>query len=85
MFRPISFKKFITGYAREYRRELEEYWTKNKNKGIIPLGLDDEILHQYTAYQNYLQSGKLIMVTWVLAIATIIFSGLTLYFQYHVK
>lgn len=81
MFRPISFKEWIRRYEREYKRELNEWQTVNHSDGIIPQGLDESLLQQYVAYTTQIQTRKLIIATWFLAIFTIILSLISLFIK----
>jgi hypothetical protein len=63
--------------------KIEAYDTaleKQKNEVI-----EERIVSAWMIYQTIETNKKLVRVTWILAIATIILSGLTLYFQYFNK
>lgn len=63
-----------------YAKKVEERWNV-KSKNVASLAHQEEknrFFLLYTAYTNK----QLVWATWVLAIATIILSALTLYFQY---
>lgn len=82
----MSFIKWYREYRKSFDDSLIEYAKDYKlkiNNGIctIPIGLENETLQLYNAYKHQKATNKLVIVTWVLAISTIVLSGVTIYFQ----
>lgn len=81
----MEFEKWAEEYELEHKKALKKWQDRSKLKSIIPKGFGDKLLQQYVAYRNEMATKKLVRVTWVLAIATIILSISTLYFNYWAK
>jgi len=70
----MKFKKFYEKFKKEaYDLSLEAHKTEETERRIV---------NAWMAYQTIETNKRLVWATWALAIATIILSGLTLYFQY---
>ncbi len=76
-----SFSDSLINYSK-YRGGLK---MKDETTMLIPEGLEDKTVQLYTAYRIEKTNKWLVWATWLLAIATIILSGITLYFQYFNK
>ena len=74
----MSFNGWLKGYNKVYNHKLREWQEKSEMKAIIPEGFGEELLKQYSAYRSELVTKNLVIVTWVLALATITLSLLTL-------
>lgn len=74
----MGFKNWIKGYEKVYNNELKEWQEKSGMKAIIPKGFGEELLKQYSAYKSESATKNLVIVTWVLALATITLNLLTL-------
>lgn len=63
-----------------FRKKADEKWFKHRANmtSFVAQQERDRFYQLYSAYANK----ELVLATWALAIATIILSGLTLYFQY---
>ena len=78
----MNFKEWLNGYNNEYKRELKEWHDKNPNfKSVIPAGLDEQLIQQYSAYRSELATKKLVIVTWCLAIATTILAIISIFIK----
>ena len=73
----MSFEKWFE----EYEKSSHETWDKTQKEkpGLIREGYDGKILQCYLAYKQFQATKWLVIATWVLAIASIILSILTLY------
>jgi len=83
----MSFKKWFDDYTKiavyfERRNALKQNPSIPKNTHIAIHTLDDKIFQSYIAYRIERINRWLVFATWSLAIASIILSVLTIYFQY---
>jgi hypothetical protein len=87
-----GFDKWVESYEREYARNITRdtdrltgtsgLMTIDDGKGDAILsysGYDEKTLRLYIAYQNEKTTKNLVWATWILVIATIILSILTLF------
>lgn len=74
----MNFKQWLTDYGKEYKRELKEWQNTTGIKSLIPHGLDEQLIQQYSAYRSELTTKRLVWATWTLAIATIILTIINL-------
>ena len=73
----ISFQKWLKNYEKEYKISLKIHFNQN-NIGLIPEKFDENLIQLYNAYKYETQTRNLVIVTWVLAGATIILSIATI-------
>jgi len=83
----MSFKKWFEDYTKmavsfERWNALKQNPSVPKNVDISIHTLNDKMFQSYIAYRTERATKKLVLATWILAITSIILSGLTLYFQY---
>jgi len=85
----MSFEKWLDGFNSAFGDSLGNYSKyrgglkmKDENTMLIPEGLENKTIQLYTAYRIEKTNKWLVWATWLLAIGTLILSGLTLYFQY---
>jgi len=76
----IDNMKFKDYYARFNSETIEVFKISPKT-----VETQEKIVNTWMTYQVIEANKKIVFVTWILAIATIILSGLTLYLQYFGK
>lgn len=83
----MNFKNWVMDYEKAFAQSQIENIKKQRIKLeghtiIMPNMFDDKSLQLYNTYRIDRTNKMLVLATWALAITTIIFSGLALYFQY---
>ncbi len=84
----MNFKKWINEFNEAFGKTAmnhANYRGGLKMKGttlLIPEGLEDRSVQLFTAFKLEGTNKKLVWATWILALATIILVGVSIYFQY---
>lgn len=74
----MNFQKWLKGFEVEYEKKLKEWQAKSSYKSLIPEGLRERLIQQYSAYRNEMETKRLVLATWTLAIVTIVLSIISL-------
>ena len=67
----------------ESEKEMDKRLARDlpKHKGLIAKNYHDRLIQHFIGFKTFKETRKLVIATWILAIATIILSILTLYFK----
>ena len=75
----MKFQQWLKGYEKESANELKKWQNKSNEKCLIPSGFDEKLIQQYNTYRIEMETKRLVIATWVLAMASILLSVLTIF------
>lgn len=75
----MNFTDFLNESIRDIRKKEKK--DLGKFKGLVSERADDRNITLWVGYKTIQANKRLVLATWILAMGTLILSGLTLYFQ----